>query len=202
MKSLATILSIFLTSVSFSQSENLVDYQIEANSLVTDIKITAHSSQVIGDESLGRIADIFESTINLKLNPNRNYTVVINNNTVMEINKEDLAENNASQISTANVTEVLKESDAEQNSSSLVYYVQIGAFKDKNVLAYFSEISNLKTEKIAGTSIVRYMIGDYENILVATSSLESLKSKGYKDAFVVAYLGDKRISTSTAIALE
>lgn len=213
MKSLATILAILLTSVSFSQSVNLVDYQIEANSLVTDIKITAHSSQVNGDKSLGRIANISESTINLKLNANRDYTVLINNSVVVEIKRADIAQFNANnsgtsnvakssakQMNTTDIAEFLNNSD--ENASEIVYFLQVGAFSGDNINGYFSEISNIKTENISGSSVVRYMTGNYDNINEATTSLESIKNKGYNDAFIVAYQDGQRISTSTAIALE
>ena len=110
MKALATILSFIITSFLYSQSENLVDYRIDAKTVVTEITVIAMESREAGNSALGRVGIIQGSTINLELNPHRNYTVIINGESFVEIKERDIAEFQAREINGVNIAGTTNES--------------------------------------------------------------------------------------------
>jgi len=91
MKVLATLCSIILTTVSFSQEDGLVYYQIDATTDVNSIRISAQKGQDDIGNALGRIESICDSTILLQLNPDLDYNVLINNSFIVEVNRDDIA---------------------------------------------------------------------------------------------------------------
>lgn len=113
MKTLATLLSILITAASFSQSEDLVNYRIDVNTAVTQVTVIARESHVDGNNAVGRIESIHDSTINLVLNPNREYTVIINSDRFVDIDKNDIAEFNTKQLSMLQTAEVIEETEAQ-----------------------------------------------------------------------------------------
>jgi hypothetical protein len=92
MKNLTTILAVFIASVSmsFSQTENLVEYQIDAKTKVNAIRITSILNDDDKKSTVGKIESIYENTIKLRLNKNRDYTILINNGILIEIKKSDI----------------------------------------------------------------------------------------------------------------
>lgn len=213
MKLLVIFLIVFIASFSFSQSGNLVQHEINADVVVTSLKVTAHISEDNINNDLDRIESVYDSTIKLQLYPDVSYTVLINNHIIVEIEKNDgtnlmveNGENNPSNPNTANIVSSSDINNHYQTESSnnvqygLDYRIQIGAFSKTNLGDYFEAVTDLKTEKITGTRITRYMTGSFPNVSEARSSLSAIKQKGYKDAFVVVCLDGKRISNKKAIA--
>ena len=78
--------------------------------------------------------------------------------------------------------------------SSMIYKIQIAA-SEKSIslkdprFAGIKDISNDKNEK----SLNRYVVGNYKDLQQCQERLLKLKKNGFKDAFIVAYKGGKRI---------
>jgi len=81
----------------------------------------------------------------------------------------------------------------------LVFRVQIGAFRTRIPNNAFKGLSPLNGETTP-SGYIRYTAGNFDKIENATAVKNDLKSLGYSDAFVVAYLNGKRISLGQALA--
>jgi hypothetical protein len=79
---------------------------------------------------------------------------------------------------------------------SVVFRVQIGAYSRKLSTAIFNnvgQIIEMKTED----GLYKYVSGSFTTIQDAMKERDELVKKGYKDAFVVAYKDNKRVSLSS-----
>ena len=85
----------------------------------------------------------------------------------------------------------------EAMPSGLVYKVQIGAFRFPIPDDLFSDMTPITGETV-GNGMVRYMAGMFTEYGNADNAKEQVRDRGYRDAFVVAYLNGKRISLSEA----
>jgi hypothetical protein len=84
--------------------------------------------------------------------------------------------------------------------SGLVYKVQIGAFKSPVAGEAFKEFSPITGEN-AANGWIRYTAGMFNSFENADRAKNTIRTAGYKDAFVVAYYNGKRISVAEARAL-
>jgi len=84
----------------------------------------------------------------------------------------------------------------------LIYRIQIAVFRNPVSLAYFKGITPVYGFKIEGTDKVIYYVGMFRKSADASKALASVKSKGFKDAFVAALVDNKRVSSDRAAALE
>lgn len=82
----------------------------------------------------------------------------------------------------------------------LVYKVQIGAFAKPVPKELFSDMDPVMGETASG-GLVRYTAGLFKAFGNADAAKEAVRDRGYRDAFVVAYLDGKRIPLSQARAL-
>ena len=82
----------------------------------------------------------------------------------------------------------------------LVYKVQIGAFRNPVPQELFSDMSPVMGES-AGNGLVRYTAGLFTGFGSADQAKEQVRGRGYRDAFVVAYLDGRRISLAEARTL-
>lgn len=79
----------------------------------------------------------------------------------------------------------------------LVYKVQIGAFRNKDLTKYFNNSSNFGGEVDAdGTK--KYSIGQFKEYWEADSFKKYMREMGVKDAWIVPYYNGKRISMKDA----
>jgi N-acetylmuramoyl-L-alanine amidase len=107
--------------------------------------------------------------------------------------KTDFESNNApSSAPTTTTPTTVSNTNSEENTKYLVYYVQIAASKKKMNTKSFTNITNV---------IEKYYNGNYIYLTSMTSSAETakknlniIKKNGYKDAFIVAFMGDKRLT--------
>lgn len=81
--------------------------------------------------------------------------------------------------------------------AGLVYKVQIGAFKYPISDELFSDMTPISGETL-GNGMVRYMAGMFTQYANADAAKQQVRERGYRDAFVVAYMDGKRISLAEA----
>jgi hypothetical protein len=86
--------------------------------------------------------------------------------------------------------------------AGLIYRIQIAVFRNPVQPAFFKGITPVYGFKIAGTDKTTYYIGMFRKSVDAAKALTSVKAKGFKDAFVVALMGNKSVSSDRAIILE
>jgi hypothetical protein len=84
----------------------------------------------------------------------------------------------------------------------LIYRIQVAVFRNPVAVSYFKGISPVYGFKIAGTDKTNYYAGMFRRSADAAKALNSVKSKGFRDAFVVALSGNKTISTDRSAILE
>jgi len=84
----------------------------------------------------------------------------------------------------------------------LIYRIQIAVFRNPVATAYFKGITPVYGFKVAGTDKTNYYAGMFRRSTDANKALAAVKAKGFRDAFVVALLGNKRVSSDRAAILE
>jgi hypothetical protein len=86
--------------------------------------------------------------------------------------------------------------------AGLVYRIQIGVFRNPVLPSFFKGLTPVYGFKIAGTDKIIYYIGMFRKSADATKALATVKTKGFKDSFIVALSGNKSISMDRAALLE
>ena len=84
----------------------------------------------------------------------------------------------------------------------LIYRIQIAVFRNPVVPSYFRGLSPIYGFKIEGTDKIIYYAGMFRKSSDANKALSAVKSKGFKDAFIIALLANKRVSADRAVVLE
>jgi len=90
----------------------------------------------------------------------------------------------------------------EQLPNGVVYKVQLGAYSKPLEIAVFKGMIPVSIERVAGTKVSKYFIGKFEKFSDAEKALTTIKSKGFKDAFIVAWYNGKSVPTNRAQSLE
>lgn len=84
------------------------------------------------------------------------------------------------------------------STKGIVYKVQIGAFKNKDLTKYFNNNKNFSGDVDAdGTK--KYTLGTFTDYWEADNFKKYLREMGVKDAWVVAYKDGKRIELKDAL---
>jgi tetratricopeptide (TPR) repeat protein len=84
-----------------------------------------------------------------------------------------------------------------------VYYrVQLGAFADEVEPGAFQGISPVTAETVSDRGLIKYYAGKFTKYEDASAALARIRSKGYEDAFIVAWYNGAAISTQRAKQLE
>jgi hypothetical protein len=86
--------------------------------------------------------------------------------------------------------------------AGLIYRIQIAVFRNPVVPAYFKGLSPVYGLKIEGTDKTIYYAGMFRKYVDAGKALTAVKSKGFKDAFIVSLLDNKRVSADRAALQE
>jgi hypothetical protein len=86
--------------------------------------------------------------------------------------------------------------------SGLIYRIQIAVFRNPVAPAFFKGITPVYGFKIPGTDKTTYYVGMFRKNSDAVKALATVKTKGFKDAFIVALSGNKSVSTDRAALLE
>jgi hypothetical protein len=84
----------------------------------------------------------------------------------------------------------------------LIYRIQIAVFRNPVTPAFFKGLSPVYGFKIAGTDKTIYYAGMFRKNTDAVKALVTVKAKGFKDAFIVALLANKSVSSDRAAILE
>ena len=82
--------------------------------------------------------------------------------------------------------------------SGVVYKVQIGAFKQEIPNELFSDLAPVSGESV-GNGLTRYAVGMFTTPEGALKATQTVRERGYRDAFVVAYQDGRRVSLSQAM---
>ena len=82
--------------------------------------------------------------------------------------------------------------------AGVVYKVQIGAFKQELPAAVFSDMTPVSGERV-GNGLTRYTAGMFTTPEGAVKAAETVRQRGYRDAFVVAYQDGRRVSLTQAM---
>ncbi len=84
----------------------------------------------------------------------------------------------------------------------LVYRIQLGVFSKPKPHNEFGGITPIASEIPAGTSVVKYYAGVFYSISSVSKALDMIRSKGFSDAFIVAFMDGKPITTEKAREIE
>jgi hypothetical protein len=86
--------------------------------------------------------------------------------------------------------------------AGLVYHIQLGVFSKTKPYDAFRGISPVTFEQVAGSNIVKYYAGVFYSMNTVITALEKVRSNGFPDAFVVAFLDGQPITTEKAREIE
>jgi hypothetical protein len=86
--------------------------------------------------------------------------------------------------------------------SGLVYRIQLGAFSKAKPNNAFGGVQPVTFEQIPGSAIIKYYAGFFYSLNGVTKALETLRTQGFPDAFIVAFYEGKLITTEKAREIE
>jgi len=130
-----------------------------------------------------------------KSKPVVNYGEVVkkSNNTT---NDSAIVKTTKNTINTTNKTETVANTAIANNQ--VLYKVQIAtSVKQLNT----PELKKLNAKEYFDNNLFKYTVGEETELKKAVELQKQLQEKGYKDAFVVAFLNEKRISPAEAVKL-
>jgi hypothetical protein len=86
--------------------------------------------------------------------------------------------------------------------AGLIYRIQVAVFRNPVSPSYFKGITPVYGFRISGSDRTNYYAGMFRRSSDAAKALTVVKSKGFKDAFVIGFSGNKIISAERAAVLE
>lgn len=86
--------------------------------------------------------------------------------------------------------------------AGLIYRIQIAVFRNPVTPAFFKGLSPIYGFKITGTDKTTYYAGMFRRSSDASKALVTVKSKGFKDSFIVALFGNKSVSADRSVMME
>lgn len=89
-------------------------------------------------------------------------------------------------------------SSSVASAKGVVYKVQIGAFKNKDLSKYFNNNKNFSGD-VEPDGTKKYTLGSFADYWEADNFKKYLREMGVKDAWVVAYKDGKRINLKDAL---
>lgn len=90
----------------------------------------------------------------------------------------------------------------EELSPGIVYMIQMGAFSSVKNPEIFKGLEPLSAIKNENSEIRKYFAGKFRTISEAEQNIPKVKSRGFKDAFIVAFHDGKIIPVKQAVKLE
>jgi N-acetylmuramoyl-L-alanine amidase len=82
------------------------------------------------------------------------------------------------------------------------YRIQLGAFGSTVEPGEFGGISPITGERLKDRGVIKYYAGKFTRYQDASVVLPRIQSKGYEDAFIVAWYNGIQVSTQKAKQLE
>lgn len=168
------------------------------NDLTKKVKVPAELIKVTGDVVASNVITNNTPTTTPNTDNTTQTNVVANNNTQTDNTNTRKADNTAKTDNTTTNNTVVSKKEG-----SVAYHVQIGAFTNaiaSDVLAKKFNINDkIKSEMAEGFS--KFMIGNFGEYKEARNNRETIKDKGCRSAFVVAYNGAKRITVQEALMI-
>jgi tetratricopeptide (TPR) repeat protein len=86
--------------------------------------------------------------------------------------------------------------------SGLIYRIQVAVFRNPVARSYFKGITPVFGFRVTGTDKTNYYAGMFRRSSDAAQALTLIKTKGFRDAFIVAFSEKKPVSSERAKALE
>jgi hypothetical protein len=86
--------------------------------------------------------------------------------------------------------------------NGLMYTIQLGAFSKALALDHFKGIYPISGEFIAEKNITKYYAGSFNNYQQAYQALQQIKTAGFSDAYLVAYMDGIKVSINRAVEIE
>jgi tetratricopeptide (TPR) repeat protein len=86
--------------------------------------------------------------------------------------------------------------------SGTFYRIQLGVFSTEVEYAVFKGITPITGEHMEGRGMVKYYAGKFSKYRDASSALARVQSRGFEDAFIVAWYNGKQVTTQRAKQLE
>ncbi|MHC1702631.1 MAG: hypothetical protein AB9846_01875 [Tenuifilaceae bacterium] len=90
----------------------------------------------------------------------------------------------------------------EQFPSGVIYKIQLGAYSKLLDVSFFKGMIPVSGEKVSGGKVTKYYVGKFKTLTDAEQALPVVRSKGFKDAFVIAWLNGKTLPLTRAQTLE
>ncbi|RLD41571.1 MAG: hypothetical protein DRI86_13130, partial [Bacteroidetes bacterium] len=206
-------------------NDNNVDINSTENANLTVTKTNIKETKVIENTATDK-EDVNSETINNQFDNSNSVDLVYSNINFQEITLEELAKIDENRLPADKVEEYkIRKADmlgiyigsssrskAKMSFYSteasifinpplpqgLVFKVQIAAFRKPIPANTFGDIKPINGETAPNSAFTRYMAGLFTNYTSANQSKNTIRTKGYKDAFVVAYFNGRRISVRQA----
>lgn len=86
--------------------------------------------------------------------------------------------------------------------SGLIYRIQLAVFRNPVAPSIFKGITPVYGFKAAGNDLTTYFAGMFRRLTDAKKALATVKQKGFKDSFIVAFFSGKPVSAERAAILE
>ncbi len=90
----------------------------------------------------------------------------------------------------------------ESYPAGVLYKIQLGAFSKSLDVSSFKGMIPVSIERVAGAKVSKYFIGRFKKFIEADRALAIVRSKGFKDAFIAAWVDGKTIPVSRAQSME
>lgn len=84
----------------------------------------------------------------------------------------------------------------------VIYKIQLGAFSKPLEIVSFKGMNPVSIERPSGATVSKYFIGRFRRFSEAEKSLPIVRTKGFKDAFIVSWLDGKPLPVSRAQTME
>jgi hypothetical protein len=172
------------------------------NDLTKKVKVPAELIKVTGDVVASNVTTNNTPTTSAVTDNTTKTDVVATNTSQTNVVADNTTQtNNTNTSKTDNTT--TNNTVVAKKEGSVAYHVQIGAFTNaiaSDVLAKKFNINDkIKSEMAEGFS--KFMIGNFGEYKEARTNRETMKDKGCRSAFVVAYNGAKRITVQEALMI-
>ena len=90
----------------------------------------------------------------------------------------------------------------EKLPDGIIYLIQLGAFSSRKNPVVFKGMYPIVCRKKAKSRIYKYYAGKFRRLKNAENKLRLVKSKGFRDAYIVAFNNNKYISVKNAVKIE